>query len=128
LGVRGVERMGGGFDRADPLVGTLAADPSLRGVLDALALALEGVARGELKLDALSTPMTSAADTLQAVIDGRPASFSWQALAAGKPAAPEDLRRFIQIEPKLDFCALEPGRAPPDAIARIASHLALRTE
>jgi len=123
-----VERMAEAFDRADPLVGTLAADPSLRGVLDALALALEGVARGELKLDALSTPMTSAADTLQAVIDGRPASFSWQALAAGKPAAPEDLRRFIQIEPKLDFGALEPGRAATDAITRIASDLALGTE
>src|SRR5215468_2632224 len=123
-----VKRIAEAFDRADPLVGTLAADPSLRGVLDALALALDGVARGELKLDALSTPMTSAADTLQAVIDGRPASFSWQALAAGKPAAPEDLRRFIQIEPKLDFGALEPGRAATDAVARVASDLALGTE
>src|SRR5215467_7620452 len=91
-----VERLTEAFDRADPLVGTLAADPSLRGVLDALSLALEGVARGELRLEALSAPMTAAADTLQAVIDGRPASFSWQALAA--PAAPDELRRFIQIE------------------------------
>jgi hopanoid biosynthesis associated RND transporter like protein HpnN len=97
-------------------------------VLDALALALDGVARGELRLDALSTPMTSAADALQAVIDGRAASFSWQALAAGKPTVPEDLRRFIQIEPKLDFGALEPGRAATDAIARIASDLALGKE
>jgi uncharacterized protein len=78
-----VERIAEAFARADPLVGTLAADPSLRGVLDALSLALEGVARGELSLEALSAPMTAAADTLQAVIDGRPASFSWQALAAG---------------------------------------------
>src|SRR5215470_7700669 len=123
-----IERLTEAFDRADALVGTLAADPSLRGVLDALSLALEGVARGELKLDVLSGPMTSAADTLQAVIDGRPASFSWQALAAGKPAAPEELRRFIQIEPKVDFGALEPGRAATDAIARIASDLALGTD
>ena len=123
-----VERATEAFDRADPLVGTLAADPSLRGVLDALSLALEGVARGELRLEALSAPITSAADTLQAVIDGRPASFSWQALAAGKPAAPDELRRFIQIEPKLDFGALEPGRAATDAIARIGSDLALGTD
>src|SRR5262249_40203300 len=53
-----VERMAEAFDRADPLVGTLAPDPSLRGVLDALALALEGVARGELKLYPVSTPLT----------------------------------------------------------------------
>jgi len=120
-----VERISQALDRADPLVGTLAADPSLRGVLDALSLALEGVARGELSLEALSSVITSAADTLQAIIDGRPASFSWQALAAGKPPAPEELRRFIQVEPKLDFSALEPGRAATDAIARIASDLAL---
>jgi hopanoid biosynthesis associated RND transporter like protein HpnN len=123
-----VERLTEAFDRAAPLVGTLAADPSLRGVLDALSLALEGVARGELRLDALLAPMISAADTLQAVIDGRPASFSWQVLAAGKPAAPEDLRRFIQVEPRVDFGALEPGRVATDAIARIASELALGTE
>jgi uncharacterized protein len=128
LSLGDVERATEAFDRADALVGTLATDPSLRGVLDALSLALEGVARGDLRLEALSAPITSAADTLQAVIDGRPASFSWQVLSAGKPAAPEQLRRFIQIEPKLDFGALEPGRAATDAIAWIASDLALGTD
>ena len=125
LSLSDVERVTEAFERADALIGTLAADPSLRGILDALSLTLEGVARGELGLEALSWPMTSAADTLQAVIEGRPASFSWQALSAGKPAAPDELRRFIQIEPKLDFGALEPGRAATDAIARTASDLAL---
>src|SRR5215475_6991756 len=96
-----VERATEGLSNGDALVETLAADPSLRGILDALSLALEGVARGKLTLEALSWPMTSAADTLQAVIEGRPASFSWQALSAGKPPAPEQLRRFIQVEPKL---------------------------
>jgi uncharacterized protein len=123
-----VERATEGLSRADALVETLATDPSLRGVVDALSLALEGVARGKLTLEDLSWPMTSAADTLQAVIEGRPASFSWQALSAGKPAAPEELRRFIQVEPKLDFGALEPGRVATDAIARIASELGLGTE
>jgi uncharacterized protein len=123
-----VERATEGLSRADALLETLATDPSLRGVVDALSLALEGVARGKLTLEDLSWPMTSAADTLQAVIEGRPASFSWQALSAGKPAAPEELRRFIQIEPKLDFGALEPGRVATDAIARIASELELGTQ
>jgi uncharacterized protein len=122
-----VEKSTTAFSRADPLIGTLASDPSLKGVLDALSLALEGVARGELELDVLSAPLTAAADTLQSVIDGRPASFSWQTLAAGKPATPQELRRFVQIEPKLDFAALEPGRAATDAIAQIASDLALGT-
>jgi uncharacterized protein len=128
LALGDVKRATEAFDRAGPLIETLAADPTLKGVLDALALTLEGVARGELKLDALSPTLTSGADTLQAVLDGRPASFSWQTLAAGRPAAPRDLRRFIQVEPRLDFAALEPGRAATDAIARIASDLALHTD
>jgi uncharacterized protein len=123
-----VERATEGLSQADALVETLAADPSLRGIADALSLALEGVARGKLTLEAVAWPMTSAADTLQAVIEGRPASFSWQELSAGKPAAPEELHRFIQIEPKLDFGALEPGRVATDAIARIASELGLGTQ
>jgi uncharacterized protein len=123
-----VERATEGLSRADALVETLATDPTLRGVLDALSLALEGVSRGKLTLEALSWPMTSAADTLQAVIDGRPASFSWQELSAGKPATPDELRRFIQVEPKLDFAALEPGRAATDAITRMASELGLGTQ
>jgi hypothetical protein len=35
------------------------------------------------------------------------------------------LRRFIQVEPVLDFSALQPGRAATDAIFRIASEFKL---
>jgi uncharacterized protein len=69
--------------------------------------------------------MSMAADTVEAVLAGRPASFSWRALASGKPPDPHDLRRFIQIQPVLDFSALRPGRAATDAISRIASELKL---
>jgi hypothetical protein len=123
-----VKRATEGLSGADALIETLAADPTLRGILDALSLALEGVARSKLTLEDLSWPMTSAADTLQAVIEGRPASFSWQALSGGKPATPDELRRFIQVEPRLDFAALQPGRVATDAIARIASELGLGTQ
>jgi uncharacterized protein len=106
-----VARLTGGLSRADDLLGTLAADPSLRGSLDAQSLALIGVDRGDIKLDDLVLPMTMAADTVEAVVAGRPASFSWRVLASGKPPDPQDLRRFIQIQPVLDFRALQPGRA-----------------
>ena len=56
---------------------------------------------------------------------GRPASFSWRVLASGKPAEPQELRRFITVEPVLDFSALEPGRAATDAIAQTAQDLRL---
>jgi len=110
-----VVRVTDGLARADALIETLAADPSLRGTLDALTFGVMGVQRKELKLDDMTRPMTLAADTLEDVLAGRPASFSWRVLASGKPAEPRDLRRFIEVEPVLDFTALQPGRAATSA-------------
>jgi hopanoid biosynthesis associated RND transporter like protein HpnN len=114
-----------GISRAEPLIGTMASDPSLRGVLDALWLALLGVQRGELKLDDMPRIFTTAADTADDVLAGRPASFSWRVLAGGKPATPQDVRRFVLVEPVLDFHALQPGRAATEAITGIAADLGL---
>src|SRR5262249_37692425 len=72
--------------------------------------------------------MTMAANTVEDVLAGRPANFSWRVLASGKPPQPRDLRRFLQVESVLDFSALEPGRAATDAIAKIASDLQLQKE
>jgi uncharacterized protein len=113
-----------GITRADPLIGTLASDPSLRGVLDTLWLALAGVQRGDLKLDDMTRVLNAGADTAQDVVDGRPASFSWRLLATGQPS-PNDMRRFLLVAPVLDFTALQPGRAATEAIAAIASDLKL---
>jgi hopanoid biosynthesis associated RND transporter like protein HpnN len=119
-----VARVTDGLTRANALLETLAADPSLRGTLDALSLGITGVHLGELNLDDMTRPVTMAADTAENVLAGRPASFSWRALAGG-PAEPTDLRRFIEVEPVLDFMVLEPGRAATDAIAQTASDLKL---
>ena len=81
-----VARLTEGLVQADPLLQTLAADPSSRGSLSALSLGLTGVQYGQIKLDDLARPMTMAADTANEALAGRPASFSWRALASGKPA------------------------------------------
>jgi uncharacterized protein len=123
-----VRRFTQGLSRADALIGTLAGDPSLRGSLDALSLVMAGVQRGDVQLDDVARPMLMAAETVEAVLADRPASFSWQVLASGGPPQPSDLRRFIQVDPVLDFSSLEPGRAATNAVARHASELKLDTE
>ncbi len=110
---------------ARPLLATLASDPSLRGVLDGLAIGVGGVQAGQMKLDNLIRPMTMAADTVENGLAGRPASFSWLVLMNGKPATASDLRRFIEVKPILDFNALEPGLAASTAIRRAATDLKL---
>ncbi|TMJ61529.1 MAG: hopanoid biosynthesis-associated RND transporter HpnN [Alphaproteobacteria bacterium] len=120
-----LRRMAGEMSGAGPLIGALAADPSLRGALGALAQGLMGVANGAYGLDALTRPMQMAGDTVDAALHNRPAHFSWRELASGRAAKPEELRRFIEIEPVLDFNALQPGLAATQAITDAAQRLNL---
>ena len=123
-----LQRMAGEMSGAGPLIGALAADPSLRGALGALSQGLMGVANGAYALDALNRPMQMAGDAADAALHNRPAHFSWRELASGKTAMPEELRRFIEIEPVLDFNALQPGLAATQAIADAAERLNLAGE
>jgi uncharacterized protein len=110
---------------ATPLLRTLASDPSFRGVMDGLAMGTLGVQAGQLKLDDLVRPMSMLSDTLDANLAGRPASFSWRVLMSGEPAKTGDLRRFIEVQPRLDFNALEPGAEASTAIRQAAVDLKL---
>jgi len=59
------------------------------------------------------------------VLSDRPAAFSWQELVQGHPASNAQLRHFLEIQPVLDFSALEPGRKSTNAIHRAAIDLNL---
>jgi uncharacterized protein len=116
------ERMQG-LTQATRLVQTLAGDPSLRGVLQALQFALLGVQGNRLTLDEMEWPLTLSAETLEQVNAGKPASFSWRELVEGKRPKPNDLRHFLNIETVLDYSALEPGLRATEAIRQAATDL-----
>jgi hopanoid biosynthesis associated RND transporter like protein HpnN len=101
---------------AQPLLGTLASDPTLRGVMDALSLVLEGVRREQVKLDDLARPLAAFAAALDVVNAGTMPDFSWRTLIMGRAADPRELRRFILVQPALDFGALQPGARAVAAI------------
>jgi uncharacterized protein len=112
-----------GLSRAQPFLAGLAADPSLRGVANVLASAAEGVHAGRLKLEQLAWPLSLAKTTLSDVLAGRPAFFSWQELLEGHALPDSRLRHFVEVAPRLDFSALQPGRAATDGIHRAAADL-----
>jgi uncharacterized protein len=114
-----------GLSSGQFLIGVLATDPSLRGEMKALSLATDGVQAGELKLDQLSWPLALADKTLTNVLDGTRATFSWQELVQGSRSETTALRRFIQVQPNLDFAALQPGRKGTDGIRRSVRDLKL---
>ena len=82
-----LERTVKGLGQAGPLIRTLAADQSLRGVTRAMSLALSGVRNRIVTLDALTAPLTLAAEAIEHVLAGKPAYFSWHVLMTiGRPS------------------------------------------
>ena len=118
-----LEKSLGGLIQGEALIQDLSADRSLRGLIAGLEDVLLGLQANRVKLDDLGRPLNQAADTLDNVLAGRPASFSWRVLMQGKPAAPNDLRGFIEVHPALDFSALQPGLRASETIRRIAADI-----
>ncbi|HTT83932.1 MAG TPA: MMPL family transporter [Rhizomicrobium sp.] len=110
---------------SQPFLGALASDPSLRGIMDSLTTALEGVKRGQASLDSLGRPITAFNDTLSGVVAGKPAFLAWRSLLTGQKPSLLETRQFIEARPHLDFQALEPGRRATDAIRALVRTLHL---
>jgi hopanoid biosynthesis associated RND transporter like protein HpnN len=110
-----------GLSKAQFLVSALASDPTLRGVMRALSFTAQGVQGGEVKIDQLVWPLSLADKTLSEVLSGNAATFSWQELMNGEAAHSRRLRHFIEINPVLDFAALQPGAKATAAVRQAAS-------
>src|SRR5262249_33377636 len=116
-------RITNGLATAGPLVGALVDDPSLRALAPGLTLGLTGIQRGMTTLDAFARPLSMAADTFDSVLANRPSSFSWREMLSGRRSNAGELRRLIEVRPKLDYSALAPGSASSNAIRAIVSEL-----
>lgn len=121
-----------GLMRSQFLLASLAADPSLRGVLNTLSRGLKGTRHGQAKLDDFQPLMTALADTFDRAATGEPAWFSWQYLMEGTSggladggAGKRQTRRVLIVQPVLDYSALQPGAAASNAIRTTARSLDL---
>jgi hopanoid biosynthesis associated RND transporter like protein HpnN len=111
--------------QAQPFLGALAADPSLRGIMDSLGLLLQGVSRGQSKLSDIDAPMRTIAASLEDAAHGNRTFLAWRSLITGEKPSIQEIRRFIEVQPRLDYGALEPGKAASDLIRADATALGL---
>ncbi|MBX7147198.1 MAG: MMPL family transporter [Alphaproteobacteria bacterium] len=96
--------------QSQPLLGVLAKDPSLKGLMDAFTFALEGVVQGAAKLDDFQRPFAAIYEALHQYEMGNYKPVSWQSLLMGRAPKPEELRRLILVQPVLNFNSLTPGK------------------
>jgi len=120
------EKIAGQIAQAEPLISQLATDPSLRGLVEVLQMGLTGVELEKITLDGMVRPLTVTADTVEAVMTNKPVYFSWQELlAGGEGGEANSKRKFIDVQPKLDFTNLQPGQAATSAIRQAVAELKL---
>ncbi len=120
-----VRRDMGELIKAQPFLGTLAADPTLRGVLGDVSQSLEGVRLKKTTLEDLREAFTAIGDALDLVAEGKHPAFSWRRLITGHAPELSELRRFVNIQPILDYGDLQPGGKATKLIRATIAQLGL---
>ncbi|MGI4815284.1 MAG: MMPL family transporter [Janthinobacterium lividum] len=106
-----------------PLLNRLARDPSLAGLSNLLAVTLLlPLQTGQVHLPDMAKLFSASADAVDGALAGQPAALSWRALVA----ADTHPRAFVQVQPVIDYHALEPAGAASARIHQIASDLHLQ--
>ena len=108
---------------AQPFIGQLVADPSARGLFAALSLIALGAERGLADPASFAPALNAFHATLAAALAGHPQPLSWQTLLGGGMADLAGPYRFVLMQPKLDFGALQPGGAATAIVRAAAARL-----
>lgn len=116
---------------AQPLLAVLAADPSLRGLGKALDLAAAGLERGDTAPEEIAPLIAKFDASMKSALAGaeEPIVYlDWQSLISDTPTEPRNLRRFLLVQPKLDYTRLAPGRTATDRIRAIVEEEGLNAD
>ncbi|HVZ07442.1 MMPL family transporter [Rhodopila sp.] len=108
---------------AQPFTGQLVADPTARGLFSALSLLGMGVTKGDADLTPYLTSIENFHKAMDAALSGHPQPLSWQSLLGGGVADLAGPYRFVLVQPKQDYGALEPGGAATEAMRKVIAGL-----
>lgn len=111
--------------RAQPFLGSMASDPSLRGVANTISLTLQGVGAGQGSAERLRAPIRSLADALANLNRGKRSFFSWHNIMTDGALDSRLLRHIVLVDPVLDYSRLQPGGLAVQAIRATARRLGL---
>jgi hopanoid biosynthesis associated RND transporter like protein HpnN len=112
---------------AQPLLGALAADPSLRGLADFLRLAFAYQTAGSEPTSELDGVLDAMARVVEAQLAGQFGELSWQSALAGEGAASPG-REVVIAQPRLDHDSMAPAAAAITALRAEAADLNIAPE
>jgi len=107
---------------AQPFLGQLVADPSLRGLCNALGLVVQGAEHG-VNLSGIAPALANFHTALAGAAAGHAVPLSWQNFLGGKLAEQAGRYRFVLAKPVLDYGALQPGGAATREVRAAAASL-----
>ena len=124
LSVKDLEALSENLASAQPLLGLIAKDLTLRGLFSVIEriVSQEGEVEQKTKLVPFFDRLAQALDSSTS---SRPRPLSWQELVLGEAMAAEASRQFIILDPVLDYATFSGGEAGIKAIYRIRDELGL---
>jgi hopanoid biosynthesis associated RND transporter like protein HpnN len=107
-----------------PYIGNLARDASLRGLFTMLDSALEAVERGDFDGERLAEVLDRIDAVATAQLDGAPDRLSWaDVLADTESSSHRDRRRYLLIQPVVDYEKLQPAETSLLALREVVHEL-----
>ena len=95
--------------QVQPYLAELSRDASLRGYVGLLGEAVETTGGQGSDLVGVLDHLSEA---FEAALLGKPHRLSWTDLILGRKSGPDERRRFLMVEPRLDYSAYQPAAAP----------------
>jgi hopanoid biosynthesis associated RND transporter like protein HpnN len=124
LSVKDLEALSEHLASAQPLLGLLSKDFTLRGLFSVIERIVNQ--EGDIEQKTKLVPFFDRlAEALESSASNRPRPLSWQELILGEEMAAEARRQFIILDPILDYATLSGGEAGIKAIHRIRDEIGL---
>lgn len=128
LSVDTLERLSDRIALAQPFLGALWRDPSLRGLFEMLQLVASQTTNSEQDPPVdIALLLTEVSDVAAAQAENQPAELSWRRLMSGD-ITEERLRRIILVTPTVNPGALRPAEQAIATLRQIADELGLDQE
>jgi hopanoid biosynthesis associated RND transporter like protein HpnN len=111
--------------KVQPLIASLADDPSLRGLLGLLQTAVTESEAGETASFDLAAAFDRLSAAIEAAMEGKPYYLSWREVMTGESPSADDHRAFLLVQPNLDYTSLQPQKQALGTVRAMVAELGL---